>query len=150
MGERSHEGCERVNPPRVVPTGKPIPLCNLELLLTDPTRWPCLFRLIPKSLTTMSAAPTIIYTKTDEAPALATCSLLPIIRAFTRSSGISLETRDISLAGRILANFPDFLTDAQKHRFEEDNELDLSFGVKNLSRFRANRFWVEAFIRGGQ
>ena len=62
----------------------------------------------------MSQAPTIIYTKTDEAPALATYSLLPIIEAFTKSSGIAVETRDISLAGRILANFPDFLTDAQR------------------------------------
>jgi isocitrate dehydrogenase len=58
--------------------------------------------------------PTIIYTKTDEAPALATYSLLPIIRAFTKSSGINVETRDISLAGRIIANFPEKLTEDQK------------------------------------
>jgi isocitrate dehydrogenase len=57
----------------------------------------------------MSAAPTIIYTKTDEAPALATYSLLPIVQAFTKHSGIAVETRDISLAGRILANFADLL-----------------------------------------
>ena len=56
----------------------------------------------------------IIYTKTDEAPALATCSLLPIINAFTVPSGIAVETRDISLAGRIIANFPDNLTADQK------------------------------------
>ncbi len=56
----------------------------------------------------------IIYTKTDEAPALATYSLLPIVKAFTKSSGISIETKDISLAARILANFPDFLSDEQK------------------------------------
>jgi isocitrate dehydrogenase len=56
----------------------------------------------------------IIYTKTDEAPALATYSLLPIVKAFTKSSGISIETRDISLAGRILASFSDFLKDDQK------------------------------------
>ncbi len=56
----------------------------------------------------------IIYTKTDEAPALATASLLPIIQAFTSSAGVAVETRDISLAGRIIANFPDFLTDDQK------------------------------------
>jgi isocitrate dehydrogenase len=56
----------------------------------------------------------IIYTKTDEAPALATYSLLSIVKAFTKSSGISIETKDISLAGRILANFPDFLNDDQK------------------------------------
>ena len=51
----------------------------------------------------------IIYTLTDEAPALATCSLLPIIEAFTRPCGVRVETRDISLAGRILAQFPDRL-----------------------------------------
>jgi len=58
--------------------------------------------------------PTIIYTITDEAPALATYSLLPIIRAFTSSSDINVETRDISLAGRIIANFPDYLTPEQR------------------------------------
>ncbi len=56
----------------------------------------------------------IIYTKTDEAPALATHSLLPIIKAFTLPSGIEVETKDISLAGRILAVFPEYLTDEQK------------------------------------
>ncbi len=56
----------------------------------------------------------IIYTLTDEAPALATYSLLPIIKAFTGKAGIEVETRDISLAGRVLANFPEFLTDDQK------------------------------------
>ena len=58
--------------------------------------------------------PTIIYTKTDEAPALATRSFLPVIKRFTRSSGIAVETRDISLAGRILASFPDTLTEEQR------------------------------------
>jgi isocitrate dehydrogenase len=62
----------------------------------------------------MSAGPSIIYTKTDEAPALATYSLLPIVQAFTKHAGIKVETRDISLAGRILAVFPDFLTEAQR------------------------------------
>jgi isocitrate dehydrogenase len=62
----------------------------------------------------MSSKPTIIYTKTDEAPALATYSLLPIVEAFTQSSGIAVETRDISLAGRILATFPDCLTPDQQ------------------------------------
>jgi len=62
----------------------------------------------------MSQVPTIIYTKTDEAPALATYSFLPIVQAFTKHSGITVETRDISLAGRIIANFGDFLTDEQK------------------------------------
>jgi isocitrate dehydrogenase len=55
----------------------------------------------------------IIYTITDEAPALATQSLLPIIKAFTASSDIDIETRDISLAGRIIANFPSYLTQEQ-------------------------------------
>ncbi len=58
----------------------------------------------------------IIYTLTDEAPALATYSFLPIVQAFTRAAAISVETRDISLAGRILANFPDALTAAQKQK----------------------------------
>src|SRR5215212_2201352 len=62
----------------------------------------------------MPAAPTIIYTKTDEAPALATYSLLPIIQAFTKHSGIKVETRDISLAGRILAAFSDLLPAEQR------------------------------------
>ena len=56
----------------------------------------------------------IIYTITDEAPALATQSLLPIIKAFTASSGIDIETRDISLAGRIIANFSSYLTEEQR------------------------------------
>ena len=56
----------------------------------------------------------IIWTDIDEAPALATYSLLPIIQAFTKDTGISVETADISLAGRILANFPENLTEAQK------------------------------------
>ena len=60
------------------------------------------------------SAPTIIYTKTDEAPALATRSFLPIIQRFTRSSGIAIEMRDISLAGRILASFPDALGEEQR------------------------------------
>ncbi|MFK8113510.1 MAG: NADP-dependent isocitrate dehydrogenase [Rubripirellula sp.] len=56
----------------------------------------------------------IIYTHTDEAPALATQSLLPIVRAFTKPAGIQIETKDISLAGRILANFPERLTEDQR------------------------------------
>ena len=56
----------------------------------------------------------IIYTETDEAPALATQSFLPMVQAFTAAAGIQVETRDISLAGRILANFPDSLTPEQK------------------------------------
>jgi len=62
----------------------------------------------------MSDKPTIIYTRTDEAPLLATYSLLPIVQAFTAPAGIAVETRDISLAGRILASFPEHLTEAQR------------------------------------
>lgn len=62
----------------------------------------------------MSNQPKIIYTITDEAPMLATHSLLPIVKAYTKPAGVSVETRDISLAGRILANFPEYLKDDQK------------------------------------
>jgi isocitrate dehydrogenase len=62
----------------------------------------------------MTAASQIIYTKIDEAPALATHSLLPILQAYTKGSGIELETWDISLTGRIIANFPDNLREDQK------------------------------------
>jgi len=62
----------------------------------------------------MSNTSTIIYTKTDEAPALATYSFLPIVKAFTKPSGVNVETKDISLANRILAVFPDYLNDNQK------------------------------------
>ncbi len=56
----------------------------------------------------------IVYTFTDEAPALATYSLLPIVKAFTTAANIEVETKDISLAGRIIANFPEYLTEAQR------------------------------------
>ena len=62
----------------------------------------------------MAEAAKIIYTETDEAPALATHSLLPILQAFTKCAGIELETWDISLSGRIIANFPDNLTEEQR------------------------------------
>ena len=62
----------------------------------------------------MSDQQKIIYTETDEAPRLATFSLLPIIKAFTDAAGVQVETRDISLAGRILAAFPERLSDAQR------------------------------------
>ncbi len=58
--------------------------------------------------------PKIIYTKTDEAPALATASFLPIVKAFTGAAGVAVETRNISLAGRIIAVFPDRMTDSQR------------------------------------
>src|SRR5574341_2147199 len=56
----------------------------------------------------------ILYTKTDEAPALATYSFLPIVNAFTKAAGVAVELRDISLAGRILAVFPEYLTPQQR------------------------------------
>jgi len=56
----------------------------------------------------------ILYTKTDEAPALATYSFLPIVKAFTAKAGIEVETRDISLAGRVLATFPEYLGEEQR------------------------------------
>jgi isocitrate dehydrogenase len=62
----------------------------------------------------MDTSPPIIYTWTDEAPALATRAFLPVIRAFAGAAGVPVETRDISLAGRILAVFPDVLTEEQK------------------------------------
>ena len=62
----------------------------------------------------MSDTSKIIYTETDEAPRLATYSLLPIIQAFTKAAGVSVETRDISLAGRIIAAFPEYLQEEQR------------------------------------
>ncbi|MCU0244108.1 MAG: NADP-dependent isocitrate dehydrogenase, partial [Acidobacteria bacterium] len=56
----------------------------------------------------------IYWTETDEAPYLATFSLLPIIQGFTKGTGVEVELSDISLAGRLLANFPDYLTEAQR------------------------------------
>ena len=57
----------------------------------------------------------IIYTITDEAPALATYSFLPIVKAFTDAAGIDVETRDISLASRLIANFPESVSEEQRH-----------------------------------
>ena len=59
-------------------------------------------------------APTIVYTLTDEAPRLATYSLLPIVRAFTKPAGIEIAESDISVAARILGEFPEFLTPEQR------------------------------------
>ncbi|MDX1315357.1 MAG: NADP-dependent isocitrate dehydrogenase, partial [Eudoraea sp.] len=64
--------------------------------------------------------PDIYYTKTDEAPALATQSFLPIIQAFSKTAGISIKTKDISLAARIIAAFPDFLSEEQ----QKTNDLE--------------------------
>ena len=59
-------------------------------------------------------SPAIIYTRTDEAPLLATYSFLPVVSAFASTAGVDVQTRDISLAGRIIAQFPDRLTDEQR------------------------------------
>jgi isocitrate dehydrogenase len=61
-----------------------------------------------------SETPDIIYTKVDEAPELASASLLPIVRFFAKAAGVTVETRDISLAGRILGSFPEYLKDGQR------------------------------------
>ena len=70
----------------------------------------------------------IIYTKTDEAPALATYSFLPIVQSFTSVAGVEIETRDISLAARIMSAFPDGLTQEQK---VSDDLAELGNLVKN-------------------
>ena len=74
------------------------------------------------------AAHKIYWTETDEAPYLATYSLLPIIQGFTKGTGVEVEVSDISLAGRIIANFPDYLTEAQRipDRLAELGELALT------------------------
>ena len=69
----------------------------------------------------------IIYTKVDEAPALATYSFLPIVKAFTEAAGVTVETRDISLAGRIVARFPEYLTEKQR---QSDDLTELGKLVK--------------------
>src|SRR5690606_11898246 len=61
-----------------------------------------------------SQQPTIIYTLTDEAPLLATSAFLPIIRSFAAPAGVQIETRDISVAGRVLAAFPECLSEEQR------------------------------------
>jgi isocitrate dehydrogenase len=75
-------------------------------------QWNDLAPLDPKRSTVTDS--TIIYTHTDEAPALATYSFLPVVRAYASAAGIRIETRDISLAGRIIANFPEHLEEGQR------------------------------------
>ena len=93
----------------------------------------------------------IIYTLTDEAPALATYSLLPIVQAFTKAAGIDVETRDISLAGRILANFPENLTAGQKiaDQLSELGELTLKpeANIIKLPNISASLPQLKAAIR---
>jgi len=62
----------------------------------------------------MSSKPTIVWTKIDEAPALATYSLLPVVQAFAKHAGVEVEERDISLSGRVIATFPEYLTEEQR------------------------------------
>jgi len=76
----------------------------------------------------LNIKPDVIYTKVDEAPELASGSLLPIIKAFTKPAGIKFGTRDISLAGRILANFPDNLKESER---QSDDLAILSELVKD-------------------
>ncbi len=82
----------------------------------------------------------IIWTKIDEAPALATYALLPIVKSFTKGTGIEVETKDISLAGRIISNFPDRLTDAQKmwnyHPHVIEGELSR---LRDIIKFQADQ-----------
>ena len=66
----------------------------------------------------------LIYTNVDEAPALATYSFLPIVKAFTKAAGVSVEMRDISLAGRITATFPEHLTEQQIGWFKAGSALN--------------------------
>ena len=62
----------------------------------------------------MTGKEVIIYTIVDEAPRLATYSFLPVVAAFTGAAGVNVETRDISLAGRTISRFPDYLTEEQR------------------------------------
>lgn len=80
----------------------------------EPSRYLDIEKSLATKVTDTLTEPTIIYTYTDEAPALATASFLPIIEAFTGKAGVAIETRDISLAGRILAAFPQNLTPEQQ------------------------------------
>ena len=77
-------------------------------------------------------SPRILYTYTDEAPALASYSLLPIVQAFARAGGVVVDTRDISLAGRILASFPDDLP-AERRRPDDLTELGKVAGTPHAN-----------------
>jgi isocitrate dehydrogenase len=86
----------------------------VRLHLASPGLVPILLAFSHRISGSIMTQPTIIYTHTDEAPALATYSLLPIVRAFTASSGINVTVKDISLSGRIIATFPEKLSEAQR------------------------------------
>ncbi|MFN3239424.1 MAG: NADP-dependent isocitrate dehydrogenase [Pseudomonadales bacterium] len=99
----------------------------------------------------MTKSPKIIYTDTDEAPRLATYSLLPIIKAFTDIAGVAVETRDISLAGRIIATFPERLTESQKipDHLQELGELtqDPGANIIKLPNISASNPQMHAAIK---
>src|SRR5207244_12570464 len=97
----------------------------------------------------------ILYTKTDEAPALATYSFLPIVKAFTKAAGVSVEMRDISLAGRILAVFPEYLTESQKQsgdlaelgglaKAQEANIIKMPKIIGSISQIKADNKDLES------
>ena len=81
----------------------------------------------------------IIYTITDEAPALATYSFLPVVEAFAKTADIEIETQDISLSGRILALFPEFLTEAQRQAAGiGQGMIRLAAGLEHLDDMKAD------------
>ena len=81
----------------------------------------------------------IIYTQTDEAPALATYSLLPIIKTFTSAAGIDVETSDISLAARIIAKFPESLTEEQLGDKRDKNNAVCRKNIRVM--LKASKAW---------
>jgi len=87
----------------------------------------------------MAKADKIIYTKTDEAPMLATYSFLPIINAFSKAAGVTVELRDISLAGRVLAVFPDYLTPEQKQPDALARRLRARLRVEEIGELPGSR-----------
>ena len=98
----------------------------------------------------------IIYTQVDEAPALATYSFLPVVKAFTEAAGVEVETADISLAGRIIARFPDYLTEeqripdelalvpAQMRRLAKKRGYDIEIRGNQIKKNRELKRWADA------
>ena len=103
--------------------------------------------LLAESQSCIKGAPLakIIYTRTDEAPLLATYSLKPVVEAFAGTAGIDVETRDISLAGRILAQFPDYLTEEQRVEDALAEHLvinDIAHTDEHLGVLLSSNFWA--------
>src|SRR5699024_8445271 len=96
------------------PAGAPCDLRHTRTLRSEDSQPDRLARNNPHRRRRCCSMAKIMYTRTDEAPLLATYSLKPIVEAFARTAGVEVETRDISLAGRIIALFPERLTDAQR------------------------------------